>query len=234
VQKLLGGKPAAEPPAAGAPAAHAPGTGRPSARCPRGCANHGLDRLLTVASGVTAVRTVLCVALGMAGIARSSGLLLAAALGVHWLGDVADGLVARRRDEETLTGAVLDICADRLCVSVVYLGFVVGHPEFALALAVYLIEFMFVDAVLSLAFLRWPIAGPNYFARVDRLIWRLNWWPPAKLVNSAVPALLCVWLGSPAMALAVAAGLLALKSACLVRVVRLGAAAGERCEGHSS
>ena len=224
MQKLLGGEPAGFRPARAAEALP----------CPHGCANHGVDRLLTLASVITAARTVLCVALAMAGIARSSDFLLLLALGAHWLGDVADGLVARWRDEETLTGAVLDISADRLCVAVVYIGFVAGHPEFVAPLGVYLVEFMLVDTVLSLAFLRWPIAGPNYFGRVDRLVWLLNWWPPAKFVNSAVPALLCVWLGSPGIALAVAVALLVLKSACLVRVVGVLGVRGERCEGHPS
>ena len=187
---------------------------------------------MTLASVVTLARTVLCVAFGLAGVARSSGWLLLLALGVYWLGDVADGAIARRRDEETLTGAVLDICADRLCVAVVYLGFVLDHPEFVGALGVYLVEFMLIDAALSLAFLRWPLAGPNYYIRIDRLVWLLNWWPPAKLVNSAVPALLCVWLGSPDVALVVAVALLTLKSACLVRVVRVLGSRGERCAGH--
>lgn len=200
--------------------------------CPRGCANHGVDRLLTLASVVTLVRTALCVALGLASIANADGRLLLLALVVHWVGDVADGAVARHRDEETLTGAVLDICADRLCVAVVYVGFVVGHPEFATALGVYLVEFMLVDAVLSLAFLRWPIAGPNYFGRVDRLVWLLNWWPPAKVVNSAVPALLCVLFGSPGLGLVVAVALLTLKSACLIRVVHVLGARGEDCVQH--
>ncbi len=205
-----------------------------SEQCPAGCANHGVDRLLTLASVVTLIRTLLCVGLGMAAVTGSSGLLLLLALAAYWIGDVADGWIARRRDEETLTGAVLDICADRLCVAVVYLGFVAEHREFAVALGVYLIEFMLVDSVLSLAFLRWPIAGPNYYDRVDRLVWRLNWWPPAKLVNSAVPALLCVWFGSPGIALGVALALLAVKSFCLYRVVAVLGFRGARCPGHPS
>lgn len=199
--------------------------------CPRGCSAHRGETLLTLASAVTVVRTLACVLLAMAGIAQASGGFLGAALVVHWIGDVADGAIARWRDEETLTGAVLDICADRLCVAVVYLGFVTLHPEFLLALAVYLVEFMVVDAVLSLAFLRWPISSPNYFARVDRLIWRWNWWPPAKVVNSAVPALLCVWFGVPGLALAAAGALLLLKTVCLVRVAALPGRVRGDCGG---
>jgi len=199
------------------------------AQCPVGCLAHRPDDLLTWANLVTVVRTLVCVLLAMAAIAGHGRGLLAAALVVHWIGDVADGLLARRLDQETPTGAVLDIVADRLCVAVVYVGFVVGSPEFAVALGVYLVEFMLVDAVLSLAFLRWPISGPNYFARVDRLVWRWNWWPPAKVANSAVPALVCVLLESPALALALAVALLVLKVGSLIRVVGRLQRRGEVC-----
>lgn len=93
--------------------------------CPRGCAAHGEERLLTAANAVTVVRTVACVGLALAGLVARDPLLLLAALGAYWVGDVLDGAVARWRDEETITGAVLDVCADRLCVAIVYLGFVV-------------------------------------------------------------------------------------------------------------
>lgn len=200
-------------------------------RCPRGCAGHNRETLRTLASALTVVRTLAAVALALVAIERDSGVLLGVALLVHWAGDIADGLLARWRDEETVVGAVLDICADRLCVAVIYVGFVSMNPEFGLALAVYLVEFMLVDAVLSLWFLRWPIAGPNYFARVDPLVWRWNWWPPAKAVNSAVPALLCVWLDIPWVALAAAAALLVVKGVFLVRVVALPVPATTACAG---
>lgn len=197
--------------------------------CPVGCLAHRPDDLLTWANLITVARTLVCVLLAMAAIAGHGRWLLAVALVVHWVGDVADGITARRLDQETPTGAVLDIVADRLCVAVVYVGFVVGSPEFALALGVYLVEFMLVDAVLSLTFLRWPISGPNYFGRVDRLVWRWNWWPPAKVANSAIPALVCVVLGSPALALGLALALLVLKVASLVRVVGMLQRRGEEC-----
>lgn len=197
--------------------------------CPPGCIAHRPDDLRTWANLVTVVRTLGCVALAMAAIGGHGRWLLGAALVVHWVGDVADGLLARGLDQETPTGAVLDIVADRLCVAVVYVGFVVGSPQFALPLGVYLVEFMLVDAVLSLFFLRWPISGPNYFGRVDRLVWRWNWWPPAKVANSAIPALVCVVLGSPALALGLAVALLLLKVASLVRVVGMVQRRGEVC-----
>ncbi|CAN5725311.1 hypothetical protein BH18ACT7_BH18ACT7_04710 [soil metagenome] len=212
-------------------AEHRPRHDGSAERCPRGCAGHNRETLLTLATALTVVRTLATVALGLVAIDQGSDVLLGVALLVHWVGDIGDGLLARWRDEETVVGAVLDICADRLCVAMIYVGFVTTHPEFGLALAVYLVEFMLVDAVLSLWFLRWPISGPNYFARVDPLVWRWNWWPPAKAVNSAVPALLCVWLDLPWVALAAAAALLVVKCVCLVRVVPLPVPAGVGCAG---
>lgn len=190
------------------------------------------DRLGTSASVVTAVRTLACVALcGLAATtATASGArrLLLAALVVHWVGDIADGAVARWRHEETVTGAVLDISADRLCVCAVYLGFVATSPGYALPVMVYLLEFAFVDTVLSLAFVRFGLISPNYFDRVDRTVWRWNWWQPAKALNSALVAVLCVVFSLPWVGLAVATALLVTKSLCLVRVTRLG---GRTCPG---
>lgn len=182
------------------------------------------DRLATSASAVTAVRTVVCVALcGLAaggGYGSGARALLLAALAVHWVGDIADGAVARRRGEETVTGAVLDISADRLCVCAVYLGYVATAPWFALPVTIYLLEFAFVDTVLSLAFVRFGLISPNYFDRVDPTVWRWNWWQPAKALNSALVAVLCVVFGLPWVGVAVASVLLVVKTACLVRVGR--------------
>ena len=70
---------------------------------------------------VTLLRTVLAVVVGAAAIARADLGLLAAAYTIYWVGDVADGWLARRLDQETRAGAVFDIVGDRantvlLCV----------------------------------------------------------------------------------------------------------------------
>lgn len=183
-----------------------------------------VDRLGTWASAVTLVRVVACVVLcGVAATAQDPGTarrLLAAALAVHWAGDIADGALARRLGQETVTGAVLDIAGDRLCVCAVYLGFLATAPGFAVPVMVYLVEFVFVDTVLSLAFLRVGLVSPNYFHLVDRRVWRWNWWQPAKALNSALVAVLCVLLWLPWLGVAVAAALLVVKGVCLVRVTR--------------
>jgi CDP-diacylglycerol--glycerol-3-phosphate 3-phosphatidyltransferase len=51
--------------------------------------------------------------------------------------------------------------------------------------AIFLVQFMVVDCLLSLSFLRWPLLSPNYFGAVHRGVYRWNWSPPAKSVNTA-------------------------------------------------
>ena len=50
---------------------------------------------------------------------------------------------------------------------------------------VFLLSFMVLDTMLSLAFLCWPVVSPNYFDAVDRRVWQLNWSPAAKAANTA-------------------------------------------------
>jgi CDP-diacylglycerol--glycerol-3-phosphate 3-phosphatidyltransferase len=45
---------------------------------------------------------------------------------------------------------------------------------------------MVVDALGTLAFLHWDLVSPNYFYRVDRLTYNLNWSPPAKAANTSL------------------------------------------------
>jgi CDP-diacylglycerol---glycerol-3-phosphate 3-phosphatidyltransferase len=180
------------------------------------------ERLGTSANLVTAVRTVLAVALAAMAAERGSVVLLVASLAVYWVGDALDGFVARVRGCETRIGAVLDILCDRFCAASFYLGLVWLHHEFALPVFLYLAEFMVIDCFLSLAFLAWPVRSPNYFYVIDRPIWTWNWSKPAKAVNSSLFAVLllvthAVWLG-----VAIACGLLVLKTVSLVRLARIG------------
>lgn len=180
-----------------------------------------MEPIATAANLVTVARTVAALALGGAGIATASLPLLLGSLAVYWAGDVADGWLARLLDQETRTGAVLDIVSDRLCAAVFYLGLVALMPGVALPVLVFLLEFMVVDTVLSLGFLAWPLTSPNYFRLVDHALWRWNWSKPAKAVNSSAFALLLVATGSAVLGLAVAGTLLAVKCWSLVRLLRL-------------
>ena len=181
-----------------------------------------VERLLTGATVITAVRTVASVVLAAAAAHEQDLTLLVVALGVYWVGDMLDGLYARVRDCETRIGAVLDIMCDRLNAAAFYIGLAWLQPDLSPAIFVYLAEFMVVDCFLSIAFLAWPIRSPNYFFVVDRTIWLWNWSKPAKAVNSALFAVLLLVTGWMWVGLAIAIALLVLKCVSLHRLVRIG------------
>lgn len=192
------------------------------ARPPDVFADPATERIGTAATWVTGVRTVAAVVLAGVAVDQESLTWLVASLATYWIGDIADGLVARVLHCETRIGAVLDILCDRLSAAVFYVGLVWLQPEHVWAVLVYLAEFMVVDCFLSLAFLAWPIRSPNYFHVVDRTIWRWNWSKPAKAVNSAIFAVILLATGMPLLGLAIATALLVLKCASLVRLARVG------------
>lgn len=175
---------------------------------------------LTWPNLVTAVRTVVAVALGAVAVARGDLTLVGVAYAVYWVGDIADGAVARRLGQETRTGAVLDIVGDRACTVLLATGLLVHLPEAAAVMAVFLVSFAFVDTMLSLAFLCWPLLGPNDFHVVDQVVWRLNWSPPAKAVNTA-GVVVAVLAGQVELALVLVVAVLVLKVWSLVRVAQL-------------
>lgn len=180
------------------------------------------ERLATPATLVTAARTVASVAVAGVAAVQHSLTLLVVSLVVYWVGDMLDGFIARRCGCETRIGAALDILCDRFCAAAFYVGLMWLEPMFVLPVLIYLAEFMVIDCFLSLAFLAWPIRSPNYFFVVDRPLWLWNWSKPGKAVNSSLFAVLLlvtswVWLG-----VAVAAALLVLKTASLVRLGRIG------------
>jgi CDP-diacylglycerol--glycerol-3-phosphate 3-phosphatidyltransferase len=148
--------------------------------------------------------------------------LLVVALVVYWVGDMADGGVARLLGCETRIGAALDILCDRFCAAAFYVGLMWLKPDYAPAVLVYLAEFMVVDCYLSLAFLAWPIRSPNYFFVVDRPLWLWNWSKPGKAMNSSLFAVLLLVTGWWQVGVVIATALLALKCVSLVRLTRLG------------
>ena len=176
--------------------------------------------LRTVANDITAVRTVAAVAVAVAALVTGSLGLLAAAYGVYWLGDVLDGLAARRLGQETRVGAVLDIVGDRACTAVLCTGLVSLVPGVAIVALVFLPSFLVLDTMLSLAFLCWPLLSPNYFYLVDRRVWALNWSPPAKAANTA-GVIGAVAFGQYTLALGVALAVLAVKLWSTAAMARL-------------
>jgi phosphatidylglycerophosphate synthase len=178
--------------------------------------------LLNVPNAITAVRTATSVGVAVAALTHRDALLLVVAYLIYWIGDILDGLAARRLGQETRAGAVFDIVADRACTSACATALVVLRPATALPVAVFLIQFMVIDQLLSLMFLRWPLLGPNYFASVDLRIYRWNWSPPAKALNTAAVVILATFAPT-AVAVTIAVAVAAVKVVSLISAAKLSA-----------
>ncbi|MFI6266856.1 CDP-alcohol phosphatidyltransferase family protein [Micromonospora sp. NPDC051006] len=176
--------------------------------------------LLTIPNYITITRTLAAVTLGIVALVSGSVALIAVAYGVYWLGDMLDGLAARRLGQETRAGAVLDIVSDRACTAVLCMGLVALMPDVSLVAVVFLPSFMVLDTMLSLAFLCWPVISPNYFHVVDRRVWALNWSPLAKAVNTA-GVIGAVAFGRYSLAVTVALAVLVIKIWSAVAVAKL-------------
>ncbi len=187
----------------------------------RECAFPERERLLTIPTAITLLRTLATVVLALAGAHQHSLRLLLAALAVYWVGDLADGAAARLLKQETRIGATLDIMCDRISAALFYVGFAWYDPSMSIPVGIYLVEFMVIDMFLSLAFLAWSSSSPNYFYLIDRRLWLWNWSKAGKAANSALFAVLMVWTREPWLAGAIATALLGLKIASLVELMRL-------------
>lgn len=204
-------------------------TSPPPACGHRGCWDGWVEPLLTWPNVVTAVRTVLALVLAGAAVATGDQAWLFASIGSYWAGDVLDGWLARRLGQETRGGALFDVLADRACTVVFWLPWAMWHPDVVWPVMAYLLEFVVVDGVLSVAWLAWPLLSCNYVGRVHALVYRLNWSPPAKLVNTAGLVLVVVVWPQPVLALVFVAGVLALKATSLVLLARCLPAPGPGC-----
>ena len=115
-------------------------------------------------------------------------------LGIHWVGDVLDGIFARKFRQETILGAEIDIISDRLAITFFYINYLFFHPQLFLAVVIYLINYAFVDYYLSYQFLKYDIISPNYFYKVDKTVYVLNFSPLGKFCNSTVVTLILIFL----------------------------------------
>lgn len=175
------------------------------------------ESIRTVANVVTVARTLGGVVLALVALEQRSLVLLGVAYLVYWVGDILDGVAARALDQETRIGAVLDIICDRACTTTAAVAFVALDGDVLVPITIFLLQFCVVDLMLSLSFLYWDVLGPNDYARIDTLLHRLNWTPPAKAVNTSVVVVLCL-VGLPWLAAVVALGVLGLKLWCLGRL----------------
>ncbi len=121
-------------------------------------------------------------------------------LGVYWVLDIVDGLLARKLDQETQTGAQFDILSDRLLVAFFYFNYVTFHPDVLVPVVLFLFEFMLIDHFLSNQFLIYHLKSPNYFGDVHPLIYKINWSMAGKAINSGLVTVLLIVTKSPVLA----------------------------------
>ncbi len=115
-------------------------------------------------------------------------------LAIHLLGDYIDGLFARVFKQETILGAEIDLIADRLEVVFFYVNFLYFRPALYIPVAIYLMDYAFFDFYLSYQFLKYDLISPNYFYKVDRTVYLLNYSPLGKFCNSTVVALMLIFI----------------------------------------
>jgi CDP-diacylglycerol--glycerol-3-phosphate 3-phosphatidyltransferase len=169
------------------------------------------ERWSTWANVVTIIRLIACMVIFGYARATSDATWNLIGLGLYWVLDMADGALARWLDQETRIGAQLDILVDRVLVAFFYLNYVGLYPRLLVPVCLFLVQFMVIDHYLSNQFMRWRVLSPNYFYEVDRTIWRWNWSPIAKAVNTAAVTLVLVVSKSPVAGTAVCAAMLVLK-----------------------
>lgn len=143
---------------------------------------------------LTLIRFVLSLTFFILAIIKNSPTHNFIGLGIHWLGDVLDGLYARKFKQETILGAEIDIIADRVETLFFYINFLHFHPELFLPGAIYVVNFAFVDFYLSYQFLKFDIISINYFYKVDRTVYKLNFSPVGKFCNSTVVTIILIFL----------------------------------------
>ena len=196
------------------------------ARCGvRGCGCEDPRQLRNAANLVTVVRTVASLALVTTAAVQHSWPWLLAGYLTYWIGDSADGNLARWQHQETRFGAVFDVVCDRVnCVScaLVLLVFI----DAPWPVAVFLFQFVVVDLPLTLLPLRWPVLSPNYFSLIDRRAYTLNWHVVAKVTNTTLLVTLLVFVPDQRVALVAASVVLVIKVYSLGRVLRLSTPTG--------
>jgi phosphatidylglycerophosphate synthase len=186
----------------------------------RGCGCEDPRQRLNGPNVLTVIRTVASLALVTTAAVQHSWPWLLAAYLTYWIGDSADGNLARWQHQETRFGAVFDVLCDRMnCVScaLVLLLFI----DAPWPVAVFLFQFVLVDLPLTLLPMRCPVLSPNYFYVIDRVAYTLNWHVVAKVTNTTLLVTLLVFVPDQRVALVAASVVLLIKVCSLVRVLRL-------------
>jgi CDP-diacylglycerol--glycerol-3-phosphate 3-phosphatidyltransferase len=89
-------------------------------------------------------------------------------------------------------------------------------------IAVFLFQFMVLDAHLSLTFLNYPLSSLNYYNLVDRVVYFWNWSTAGKALNSGALVVLMLTTRSPAACAVFALAITTVKVVSLARVHRMG------------
>lgn len=141
---------------------------------------------------------------------------------IHWLVDFLDGWYARKFNQETIVGAEIDIIADRFEILFFYVIFLHFRPYLFLPAALYLIDYAFIDFYLSYQFNKYDIISPNYFNKVDKIVYILNYSPGGKFSNSSVVTLSLIFLPQFGNIIAIyALALIVVKSYSVYRLHKL-------------
>src|SRR5690625_1845796 len=185
------------------------------------CAAGETSHLWTPATVITAIRTIAALIFAAIALSHTSEAWAIASLLTYWLGDALDGQVARWTDTETRMGGLIDILCDRLGCAVFVVIWAAWHPSMILPVAIFLLQFMVIDQAASLAYLRWPLRSPNYFYRIDRPVWLLNWSRIAKGANSGALIVIMVVLQWSYVATALAVVMVILKVWTVRRILTL-------------
>jgi CDP-diacylglycerol--glycerol-3-phosphate 3-phosphatidyltransferase len=143
---------------------------------------------------ITLLRLFLSLAFFILAITKANPTYNFIGLGIHWSGDVLDGMYARKLKQETILGAEIDIISDRIETMFFHINYLFFHPQLFLPIAIYLINFAFFDYYLSYQFLKYDIISPNYFYKVDKTVYRLNFSLVGKFCNSTVITLILIFL----------------------------------------
>lgn len=183
-----------------------------------GCVRESAERVGTSANAITMTRSLVAHGCVLAAIPTQDTPVLMAGLAVHLVGDIADGAVARRRDEETVSGAMLDIICDRLFYGTYYPVLAMLHPAMLPAAGIFMFTFMVLDAHLSTSFVHWPLRSVNYFYLVDLTIYRWNFSKFGKTLQGAPLLVATLIIGSADVATATAAVLATVKVLALWRL----------------
>jgi CDP-diacylglycerol--glycerol-3-phosphate 3-phosphatidyltransferase len=150
--------------------------------------------LASVPNVITLVRLVACLLFFALAAVKARELYNFIGLAVHWAGDAFDGWFARTFKQETILGAEIDIIADRIEALFFFFNFIHFHPGLVLPAMAYILNFAFADFYLSYQFVKYDIISINYFDRVDRRVYALNFSPLGKFANSAPCILILVFL----------------------------------------